>query len=165
VPEGLSARLYSPPDPNTRKRELAEASSSRLDFIPYVAVPEELSARLYSRPDPNPSTTSSDQTHVHVQSYIQTAAPHSLLELPSSENYASPLPDSILSGVAGPPATIDGSSSEAGQGDPIEEGSPKKVERKGKQRANNLREEELPPLRRFKKKTEIACNFCRGKCF
>jgi hypothetical protein len=142
---------------------LAEPSSSRLDFIPYVAVPEGLSARLYSRPDPNASA-SSDQTHVHVQPFIQSAAPHSLPELPSSDNYASPLLDSVLLGVAGPPATIDGSSSEAGQGDPIEEGSPKKVERKGKQRADDLREEELTPLRRFKKKTEIACNFCRGKC-
>lgn len=74
----------------------------------------------------------------------------------------SPLLDSVLLDVPGLPATIDGSSSEAGQGDIVDEGSPKRAAHKGKRKASNLLQEDRP-LRRFKKKTEIACDFCRGK--
>ena len=74
----------------------------------------------------------------------------------------SPLLDSVLLDVPGLSTTIDGSSSEAGQGDIADEDSPQRVAHKGKRKASNLLEEERP-LRRFKKKTEIACDFCRGK--
>jgi hypothetical protein len=144
------------------QRTMAEPSSSRFSFIPYVAVPEGSSARSYARPDTNASSSS---TQMHAQPYIQPAASHSLHslpEFPSPEDHVSPVLDSVLLGLAGPPTTIDGSSSEAGQGDPEEE-NPKKVGRKGKRRAVNPRVD-LPPLRRPKKKTEIACNFCRGEC-
>lgn len=137
---------------------LAEPSSSRLNFIPYVAVPEGLSAEVYERPNLNASATAES---AHDQAYLQSATPHGLPEISSADDFVSPLLDSVLLDVPVPPTTIDGSSSEAGQGDPVER--PMKAARKGKQRANGPSEGGLTPLRRFRKKTEIACNFCRGK--
>jgi hypothetical protein len=140
------------------QRVLTESSSSRLSFIPYVAVPEGLSAEVYERPN----LTSVTAEPTHDQAYLQSATPHGLPEISSADNFVSPLLDSVLLDVPVPSTTIDGSSSEAGQGDPVEE-RPMKSARKGKQRANGPLEGGLTPLRRFRKKTEIACNFCRGK--
>lgn len=139
---------------------MAEPSSSRFSFIPYVAAPEGPSTRSYARSDPNASSSS---TQMHAQPYTQSTASRSLPELPSPDDYISPVLDSVFLGLAGPPTTVDGSSSETGQGDTVEEENAKKVGRKGKRRAVNARTD-LPPLRRPKKKTEIACNFCRGEC-
>lgn len=138
---------------------LAEPSSSRLSFIPYVSVPEGLNAQIYERPSLNASVTAEP---AHDQAYLQSATPHGLPEISSADDFVSPLLDSVLLDVPGAPTTVDGSSSEAGQGDPVEE-RPMKTARKGKQRANGQPEGGLTPLRRFRKKTEIACNFCRGK--
>ena len=138
---------------------LAEPSSSRLSFIPYVAVPEGLTAQVYERPTPNANVTAEP---ANDQAYLPSASSHGLPEISSAGDFVSPLLDSVLLDVPGPPTTIDSSSSEAGQGDPVEE-RPMKTTRKGKQRANGP-SEGLTPLRRFRKKTEIACNFCRGKC-
>lgn len=140
---------------------LAEPSSSRLSFIPYVAEPEGLSAQVYERPDLNTSLTVEP---AQEQAYLQsaTATPHGFPEISSADDFASPLLDSVFLDVPGPSTTIDGSSSDAGQGDPLEE-RPVKTSRKGKQRANGPAEGGLAPFRRFRKKTEIACNFCRGK--
>ena len=137
---------------------LAEPSSSRLSFIPYVAEPEGLSAQVYERPNLNASVTVEP---AHEQAYLHSATPHGFPEISSAENFASPLLDSVFLDVPGPSTTIDGSSSDAGQGDPLER--PVKTSRKGKQRANGPAEGGLTPFRRFRKKTEIACNFCRGK--
>jgi hypothetical protein len=139
---------------------LAEPSSSRLSFIPYVAEPEGLSAQVYERPNLNASVTVEP---AHEQAYLQSATSHGLPEIPSAEDFCSPLLGPVFLDVPGPSTTIDGSSSDAGQGDPLEE-RPVKISRKGKQRANGPTEGGLTPLRRFRKKTEIACNFCRGKC-
>jgi hypothetical protein len=136
---------------------LAESSSSRLSFIPFVAVPEGLSAQVYERPNLNASVTAEP---THDQAYLQSATSHGLPEISSADDFVSPLLDSVLLDVAGALTTGDDSSSEAGQGDPVEERS-MKATRKGKQRANG--EGGLTPLGRFRKKTEIACNFCRGK--
>ena len=138
---------------------LAEPSSSRLSFIPYVAEPEGLSAQVYEHPNLNSSVTVEP---AHEQAYLQSATPHGLPEISSADEFVSPLLDSVFLDVPGPSATIDGSSSDAGQGDPLEERSVK-TSRKGKQRANGPPAGGLTPLRRFRKKTEIACNFCRGK--
>jgi hypothetical protein len=121
-------------------------------------VPEGLSARVYDRPGSNASAAP-DQAQ-----YIPSAAPHGLPDLPSPDDFVSPLLDSVFLDVPGAPTTVDDSSSEAGKGDPVEEVNPKKVVRKGKQRTNDLLEDGSLPLRRFKKKTEIACDFCRGRC-
>jgi hypothetical protein len=141
------------------QRVLAEPSSSRLSFIPYVAEPEGLTAQVYERPNLIASGTAEP---AHDQAYLQSATPHGLPEISSAEDFVSPLLNSVLLGVPGPPTTFDSSSSEAGQGDPVED-RPVKTARKGKQRANGSSEGGLTPLRRFRKKTEIACNFCRGK--
>jgi hypothetical protein len=138
---------------------LAEPSSSRISFIPYVAEPEGLSARPYDHPNLNASVAS-DQSH--EQPYFQPATPHGLPGLSSPDDFVSPLLNSVLLDVPGPPTTVDGSSSEDGQGDIGDESSPRRTAPKGKRKASNLLEEDRP-LRRFKKKTEIACNFCRGK--
>lgn len=135
----------------------AEPSSSRLSFIPYVAETEELGAQVYERPNLNASVTVEP---AHEQAYLQSATSHGFPEIPSADDFGSPLLDSSFLDVPGPSTTIDGSSSDAGQGDP----RPVKTSRKGKQRANGPAEVGLPPFRRFRKKTEIACNFCRGKC-
>lgn len=139
---------------------LAEPSSSRLSFIPYVAEPEGLSAPVYERPNLNASVTAEP---AHEQAYLQSATSHGLPEIPSAVDFVSPLLDSVFLDVPRPSTTIDGSSSDAGQGDLLEE-RPVKTSRKGKRRANGPPEGRLTPLRRFRKKTEIACNFCRGKC-
>jgi hypothetical protein len=142
---------------------LAEPSSSRLSFIPYVAEPEGLSVQVYERPNLNASVTV--EPAPHEQAYIQPTTSHGLPEISSADNFVSPLLDgigSILLDVPGTSTTIDGSSSDVGQGDPLEE-RPVKTSRKRKQRANGSPEGGLSPLRRFRKKTEIACNFCRGK--
>lgn len=138
---------------------LAEPSSSRLSFIPYVAEPEGLSAQVYERPNLNASVAVEP---AHEQAYLQSATSHGLPEISSADDFVSPLLDSVFLDVPGPSTTIDGSSSDAGQGDPLEERAVK-TSRKGKQRANGPPEGGLTPLRRFRKKTEIACNFCRGK--
>ena len=134
---------------------LAEPSSSRLSFIPYVAEQGGLSAQVYDRPNLNASVTTEP---AHEQAYFQSAASHGLPEISSADDFVSPLLDSVYLDVPGPSTTIDGSSSDAGQ-----EERPVKTSRKGKQRSNGP-EGGLTPLRRFRKKTEIACNFCRGKC-
>jgi hypothetical protein len=138
---------------------LGEPSSSRLSFIPYVAEPEGLSAQVYERPNLNASVTVET---AQEQAYLQSATSHGLPEVPGADDFVSPLLGSVFLDVPGPSTTIDGSSSEAGQGDPLEE-RPVKPSRKGKQRANGPPEGGLAPFRRFRKKTEIACNFCRGK--
>lgn len=138
---------------------LAEPSSSRLSFIPYVAEPEELSAEVFERPNLNASVTAEPMPE---QAYLQSATSHGFPEISSADDFPSPLLDSAFLDVPGPSTTIDGSSSDAGQGDPLEE-RPVKTSRKGKQRANGPAEGGLAPFRRFRKKTEIACNFCRGK--
>ena len=138
---------------------LAEPSSSRLSFIPYVAEPGGLSAQVYERPNLNASVMVEP---AHEQAYLPSATSHVLPEISSAEDFVSPLLDSVLMDVPPPSTTIDGSSSDAGQGDPLEE-RPVRTTRKGKQRANGPPEGGLTPLRRFRKKTEIACNFCRGK--
>lgn len=138
---------------------LAEPSSSRISFIPYIAEPEGLSARPYDHSNLNASVAT-DQ--LHEQSYLQPVTTHGLPELSSPDNFVSPLLNSVLLDVPGPPTTVDGSSSEAGQGDLGDEGSPRRTALKGKRRVSNFLEEDRP-LRRFKKKTEIACDFCRGK--
>ncbi|KAI0304526.1 hypothetical protein B0F90DRAFT_1916548 [Multifurca ochricompacta] len=124
------------------------------------SLPEGLSARVYDRPHLNPSDTF-DQADDRL--YNRPATPHGLPGLSSPDNFVSPLLESVLLGVPGPPTTVDGSSSEAGQGDSVEDESPKRFAQKGKQSASSPQEEEFSPLRRFKKKTEIACNFCRGR--
>lgn len=141
---------------------LAEPSSSRLSFIPYVAEPEGLSDQVYERPNLTASVTAEP---AHEQAYIQPTTSHGLPEISSADDFVSPLLDgigSVFLDVPGTSTTIDGSSSDAGQGDPLEV-RPGKTSRKGKRRANGSPEEGLSPLRRFRKKTEIACNFCRGK--
>ena len=141
---------------------MAEPSSSRFSFIPYVAVPEGLTARVY---DERPSTSVTAEP-AHDQAYLQSATSHGLPGILSTEDFVSPLLDSVLLDLPGPPSTVDGSSSNAGQleGDAIEESPIKTVTaRKGKQRVHGAPEEGLSTLRRFRKKTEIACNFCRGK--
>jgi hypothetical protein len=138
---------------------LEEPSSSRISFIPYVAEPEGLSAQVYERPNLNPSVTVEP---AHEQAYLQSATSHGLPEISGVDDFVSPLLGSVFLDVPGPSTTIDGSSSDAGQGDPLQE-RPVKTSRKGKQRANRPPERGLTPLRRFRKKTEIACNFCRGK--
>lgn len=138
---------------------VAEPSSSRLSFIPYVAVPEGLTAQVYERPIPDASVTAEP---AHDQAYLQSATSHGLPEISSANDFASPLLDSVLLDVPGPPTAFDSSSSEAGQRD-AEGERPMKTARKGKQRTKGP-PEGLTPLRRFRKKTEIACNFCRGKC-
>ena len=136
---------------------LGEPSSSRLSFIPYVTEPEGLSAQVYERPNLNASVTVEP---AHEQTYLQSS--HGLPEISSADGFVSPLLGSVFLDLPGPSTTIDGSSSDAGQGDPLEE-RPMKTSRKGKQRANGPPEGGLTPFRRFRKKTEIACNFCRGK--
>jgi hypothetical protein len=138
---------------------LAEPSSSRLSFIPYVTEPEGLSVQVYERPNLNASVTAES---VHEQAYLQSATSHGLPDISSPKDFVSPLLGSVFMDAAGPPTTADGSSSDAGQGEPLEE-RPVKTGRKGKQRANGPPEGGLTPLRRFRKKTEIACNFCRSK--
>ena len=138
---------------------LAEPSSSRISFIPYIAEPEGLSARPYDHLDLNASVAT-DQSH--EQPYLQPATPHCIPGFSSPDNFVSPLLDSVLLDVPGLPTTVDGPSSEAGQGDVADGGSPKRAAHKGKRKASGLVEEDRP-LRRFKKKTEIACDFCRGK--
>ncbi len=138
---------------------LAEPSSSRISYIPYVAEPEGLSPRPYGQQSLNPSVSSNQ---LHERAYLQPATPHGFPGLSSPDDFVSPLLDSVLLDVPGPPTIIDGSSSGAGQGDLAEEGSPKRTASKGKRKVSNVMEEERP-LRRFKKKTEIACDFCRGK--
>jgi hypothetical protein len=141
------------------QRALAEPSSSRFSFIPYVAVPEELSARVYDeRPNLNTRVTAEP---THDQTYLQSAT---LPGISRAEDFVSPLLDSVLLDIPGLATTVDGSSSEAGQGEAIEERPTRIVTaRKGKQRVSGTPEEALPTLRKFRKKTEIACNFCRGK--
>ena len=134
---------------------LAEPSSSRVSFIPYVAAPGGLPAQVYERPNPSPSNTAEP---AHGPVFLQPAATHGLPEISSAEDFVSPLLDSVLLDVPGPPTTFDGSSSEAGQGDSVEDRTAKAP--KGKKR--RLSEGGYTP-RRFRKKTEIACNFCRGK--
>ncbi|KAI9443087.1 hypothetical protein H4582DRAFT_1154989 [Lactarius indigo] len=155
----LPSRYSISPQFARPQRVLAEPSSSRISFIPYVAEPEGLSARPYDHPNLNPGVAT-DQPH--EQPYLQPATFHGLPGLSSPDDFVSPLLDSVLLDVPGPPTTVDGSSSEAGQGDIADEGSPKRVAPKGKRKASNLLEEDRP-LRRFKKKTEIACDFCRGR--
>ena len=124
-------------------------------------MPEGLSARVYDeRPNMNSSVTAEP---AHDQAYLQSASPHGLPGISSAEDFVSPLLDSVLLDlpVPGPPTTVDGSSSEAGQGDALEESPMKTVTRKGKQTGGS--EGGLPALRKFRKKTEIACNFCRGE--
>jgi hypothetical protein len=125
-------------------------------------VPEGLSARVYDeRPILNASITSEA---AHDQAYLQSATPHGVPGISSTEDFVSPLLDSVLLDIPGPTTTIDGSSSETGQGEAIEEYPTKAVTaRKGKQRVSGVADEALPTLRKFRKKTEIACNFCRGK--
>ncbi|KAF8272254.1 hypothetical protein EI94DRAFT_1697602 [Lactarius quietus] len=147
---------YPLPSLCTASRVLAEPSSSRISFIPYIAEPEGLSARPYDHQD----SVATDQSH--EQPYLQPATPHCLPGFSSPDDFVSPLLDSVLLDVPGLPTTVDGSSSEAGQGDIADEGSPKRSARKGKRKASNLLEEDRP-LRRLKKKTEIACDFCRGR--
>lgn len=134
---------------------LAEPSSSRLSFIPYVAVPERLPAQVYERLNPSPSDTAEP---AHGPVFLQPATTHGLPEISSAEDFVSPLLDSVLLDVPGPPTTFDGSSSEAGQEDSVEDRTAKPA-RKGKKRG--LEGGYTP--RRLRKKTEIACNFCRGK--
>lgn len=145
-----------------RSRAVAEPSSSRCNFIPYVAVPEGLSARGYDeQPNLNAGVTAEP---AHDQAYLQSATSHGLPGILGAEDFVSPLLDSVLLDLPGPPPTVDGSSSDAGQGDAIEESPVQTVmARKGKQRVGSAPEEGLPTLRRFRKKTEIACNFCRGE--
>lgn len=139
---------------------LGEPSSSRLSFIPYIAETEGLSAQVYERPNLNASVTVEP---THEQAYLQSTTSHGFPEISSADDFASPLLDSVFLDAPGPSTTIDGSSSDAGQGDPLEE-RPVKTSRKGKQRANGPAVEGgSTPFRRFRKKTEIACNFCRGK--
>lgn len=138
---------------------LAEPSSSRLSFIPYVAEPEGLSAQVYERPNLNASVTVEP---AHEQAYLQSTTTHGLPEISNADGFVSPLLGPVFLDIPGPSTTIDGSSSDTGKGDPLER--PVKTSRKGKQRANGPLEGGLTPLRRFRKKTEIACNFCRGKC-
>ena len=114
---------------------------------------------MYERPNLNASVTVEPG---HEQAYLQSATSHGLPEFPSTDSFVSPLLGSVYLDVPGPSTTIDGSSSDAGQGDPLEERSTKSS-RKGKQRANGPPEGGMTPFRRFRKKTEIACNFCRGK--
>jgi hypothetical protein len=144
------------------QRALAEPPSSRFSFVPYVAVPEGLSTRVY---DERPNlTTSVTNERAHDQAYLQSATPHGLPGISSGEDFVSPLFDSVLLDLPAPSITIDRSSSEAGQGDGIEESSTRIVTaRKGKRRVSGAPEEALPTLRKFRKKTEIACNFCRGE--
>ena len=144
------------------QRAVAEPSSSQFSFMPYVAVPEGLSAREYDeRRNLNTSVTAEP---AHDQAYPQSATSHGLPGILSAEDFVSPLLDSVLLDLPEPPPTVDGSSSDAGQGDTIEESPIKTVTaRKGKQRLGGAPEQGLPTLRRFRKKTEIACNFCRGK--
>ena len=144
------------------QRAVAEPSSSRFSFIPYVAVPEGLSARVYDeRPNLSAGVTAEP---AHSQAYLQSATSHGLPGMLGAEGFVSPLLDSVLLDLPGPPPTVDGSSSDAGQGDAVEESPIKTVTaRKGKQRVGSAPEEGLPTLRRFRKKTEIACNFCRGE--
>ncbi len=134
-----------------------EPSSSHLSFIPYVAE-EGLSAQVYEGPNLNASVTAEP---AHEQACLRSATSQGLPEI-SRADFVSPLLDSVFLDVPGPPTTVDGSSSDAGQGDLLDE-RPVKTTRKGKQRANGPPEGGLTPLRRFRKKTEIACNFCRGK--
>ncbi|KAH9040420.1 hypothetical protein EDB85DRAFT_2272331 [Lactarius pseudohatsudake] len=139
------------------QRALAEPSSSRISFIPYVAEHEGLTVRPYDHQNLNASVAT-DQSH--EQPYLQPTF-HGLPGLSSPDDFVSSLLDSVLLDVPGPPTTVDGSSSEAGQGDIADEGSPKRISSKGKRKASNILEEDRP--RRFKKKTEIACDFCRGR--
>lgn len=158
----LGKGLPSNAEISRSQRALAEPSSSRFSFIPYVAVPEGLSARVYDeRPNLNTRVTAEPS---HDQAYLQSATPHSLPGISSAEDFVSPLLDSVLLDIPGLATAVDGSSSEAGQGEAIEE-SPTRIvtARKGKQRVSGAPEEALPTLRKFRKKTEIACNFCRGE--
>jgi hypothetical protein len=125
-------------------------------------VPEGLSSRVYDeRPSVNTGVIAEP---AHDQVYLQSANAHGLPGIPSAEDFVSPLLDPVFQDLPGPPTTIDGSSSEAGQGEAIEESPMNTMAvRKGKQRASGPPEEGLPTLRKFRKKTEIACNFCRGK--
>ncbi len=67
---------------------LAEPSSSRLSFIPYVAEPEGLTAQVYERPNLNASVTVEP---AHEQAYLQSATSHGLPEISSADDLVSPL--------------------------------------------------------------------------
>ncbi|KAI9456157.1 hypothetical protein F5148DRAFT_379259 [Russula earlei] len=144
------------PDISQSQKTVAEPSSSRLDFIPYVAVPEGLTSRVFERPNLSASFTAEP---AHDRAYLQSVT-YGPSGNPSAENFVSPRLDSVFLDVPGPPTTVDGSV--VGQGELVEE-SPIKTVNKGKRRASCSPEGELPPLRRFRKKTQIACNFCRGR--
>ena len=122
-------------------------------------MPEGLSAREYERSNLNASVTAQP---AHDQAYLQSAT-HALPGISSVDDFVRPQLDSVFLDVPGPSTTVDGSSSEAGQGDLVEE-SLIKIANKGKQRVSGSLDGGSPPLRRFRKKTEIACNFCRGTC-
>ena len=141
---------------------LEEPSPSCLSSIPipYTVVSDGPSARVYERPIPNASVTAEP---AHNQAYLRSTSSHVPPGISTADDFVSPLLASVLLDAPGPPTTADGSSSETGQGDPAEE-SHIKIACKGKQRVSGSLEEGLTPLRRFRKKTEIACNFCRGKC-
>ena len=125
-------------------------------------MPEGLSARVYGE-QPNLSTSFTAEP-AHDQAYLRSATSHGLPGISRAEDFVSPLLDSVLLDLPDPTTTVDGSSSEIGQGEAIEENHMKIVTaRKGKQRVSGAPEEVLPTLRKFRKKTEIACNFCRGK--
>ncbi|KAH9042257.1 hypothetical protein EDB85DRAFT_2286038 [Lactarius pseudohatsudake] len=155
----LPSRYSISPQFARPQRALAEPSSSRISFIPYIAEPEGLAARPYGHPNLNASVATDPS---HEQPYLQPATFHGLPGLSSPDDFVGPLLDSVLLNVPGPPTTVDGSSSEAGQGDIEDEGSPQSISSEGKRKASNILEEDRP-LRRFKKKTEIACDFCRGR--
>jgi hypothetical protein len=125
-------------------------------------VPEGLSARVYDERQNLNTRVTAEPTH--DRAYLQSATPQGLPGISSAEDFVSPLLDSVLLDIPGLAPAVDGSSPEAGQGEAIEE-SPTRIvtARKGKQRVSGATEEALPTLRKFRKKTEIACNFCRGK--
>jgi hypothetical protein len=158
----LGKGLHSNAEISRSQRALAEPSSSRFSFIPYVAVPEGLSARVYDERQNLNTRVTAEPTH--DRAYLQSATPQGLPGISSAEDFVSPLLDSVLLDIPGLAPAVDGSSPEAGQGEAIEE-SPTRIvtARKGKQRVSGATEEALPTLRKFRKKTEIACNFCRGK--
>ncbi|KAH9065537.1 hypothetical protein EDB87DRAFT_1820109 [Lactarius vividus] len=155
----LPSRYSNSPQFARPQRTLAEPSSSRISFIPYVAKPEGLAARPYDHLNLNASVAT-DQSH--EQPYLQSATFHGLPGLSSPDDFVSPLLNSVLLDLPGPPATVNGSSSEAIQGDIADEGSSKRISSKGKRKVSNILEEDRH-LRRFRKKTEIACDFCRGR--
>ncbi|KAI0259801.1 hypothetical protein BC834DRAFT_973948 [Gloeopeniophorella convolvens] len=141
-----------------------EPSSSRFSYDTYTTAPERPVTRLHGRP--NAIAESSAPTEpAYDQAFIPTTY-HQLPGFTSPHDFVSPLLGSTLLDIPGPPTTVDGSSSEAGQGD-VAEDDPRTSARKGKRRASGPLEDEKKrptkrPIRKPKKKTEIACNFCRG---